>query len=137
MHPKREDKGTTDRFPYPLSAKDAKYIRTQEQKSNKKYAARKAELQRALWITNQTLEANYHQRQPDAETARPGNEDVIFISQNVRSLGFGTWPQNKEIVKNWFNAWKQELTHHGLTAIAIQETRLNDKTMVPAMESMW
>lgn len=137
MHPKREDKGTTDRFPYPLSAKDAKYIRTQEQKSNKKYAARKAELQRALLITNQTLEANHHQRQPDAQTTRKGNEDVIFISQNVRSLGFGTWPQNKEIVKNWFNAWKQELTHHGLTAIAIQETRLNDKTMVPALESMW
>ncbi len=35
MHLKRVEKETTNRFTYPLSARDAKYIRIQEQKAKK------------------------------------------------------------------------------------------------------
>ena len=137
MHKWRVEKEITDRFNYPLSAQDAKYIRNQEQKSNKNYAARKIELQHAMQQTKESIEDNQHKKQPKTKKESRGNEDVVFISQNVRSLGLGQWPQNKETVNNWFNAWKEELIHHGLTAIAIQETRLQDKDKIQELESLW
>jgi hypothetical protein len=131
------EKETTNRFTYPLSARDAKYIRTQEQKAKKNYEARRQELQRALRQIQQPKENSANPRQPKGKVFRRGVEDVILLSQNVRSLGLGKWPQNKETINTWFNAWKHELTQHGLTAISIQETRLHDKTMVKELETMW
>ena len=133
----RGGQGPTDRFSYPLSAQDAKYIRQQEQKSKKTYAARKIELQSALKQTKTSIEDNHNKKQPETKTTRRSNEDAIFISQNVRSLGLGQWPQNKETVNNWFNSWKEELIHQGLTAIAIQETRLQDEAKIQELESIW
>ena len=130
-------KDTTDRFSYPLSARDAKYIRHQEQKANKNYEARRNELQKALQQTRRSSEDNHNHQQPTVKPTQSGNEDITFITQNVRSLGLGTWPHNKDKVNSWFNAWKQEMTHNGMTAIAIQETRLQDKTRIPELESIW
>ncbi len=127
VHTRSGDKATTDRFSYPLSARDATYIRTQE-KSTK--IARRKELQSALQQTQQSLDDNHLHRKLEGNITRKGKEDVTFISQNARSIGLGNWPQNKDKINTWFNAWKQELTQHGLTVISIQETRLQDKAMI-------
>ena len=127
----------TDQFSYPLSARAAEYLRNQEKKANKSYAARRQELQKALQNTQQYREDNHHHKHSKVKPTQRDNEDVIFISQNVRSLGLSNWPTNKDKVNNWFNAWKQELTQNGLTAISIQETRLQDTAMAAELESMW
>ena len=137
MHPRRGVQATTNRFSYPLSARAAKYIRIQEKKAQKNYEARKIELQSALHQTKQFSNNNLQHGKLANQTTRKGNEDVIFISQNVRSLGLSKWPHNKETVNTWFNAWKQELNQTGLTAISIQETRLQDQAMIQELESMW
>ena len=95
------------------------------------------ELQAAMQQTKQSLDNTPQHRKQESKPIHKENEDVIFISQNVRSLGLGKWPQGKEKVQTWFNAWKLELAQQGLTAIAIQETRLQDTAIIQELEAMW